>query len=358
MIILHIANITDTSANGINVVVPKHVIYQSNYAEVALLNLSNYEYKNDKIKVYNKKNIDQIEEPFNKPDIVIFHGLYYIGYLKIAKKLKKEKIPYIIVPHGSLSKKAIKTHFFKFIKKAVAHVLFFNSFINKSRAIQFLSKGEQSISYFKKKGIIIPNGIEIPSNFEKMQNVKDQINITFIGRKDIKIKGLDLLLKAVNKAKNDLLSQKVKINIYGTNDKKADKFINNFIKRCDLQDVIKNNGPVFNEQKEAIFKKTDIFIQTSRTEGLPTAVLEAMSYQIPVLITKGTSIYEDVLMYQCGWVAETNVKSIKKAIIKSISDKEKIFFYGNNAQKFVRENYLWNEISKDCIEKYLSLASI
>ena len=48
------------------------------------------------------------------------------------------------------------------------------------------------------------------------------------------------------------------------------------------------------KSKEQVLLDADVFIQTSRTEGLPTAVLEAMSYKIPVLITKGTGLYDDI----------------------------------------------------------------
>ncbi|NLC16679.1 MAG: hypothetical protein GX756_02230, partial [Clostridiales bacterium] len=195
MTILHIANLSNKREIGINVVVPKHVYYQSKYTNTALLNLSDYNYENQDIKVFNRIEINKLDEPFNRPDLVIFHGIYFLNYIKIAKNLKN--IPYIIVPHGSLCKKAVKSHFFKFIKKAVAHILLFNSFIKNAKAIQFLSKGEQENSYFSKKDIIIPNGIELPQDFNRPIKENDEINIVFIGRKDKTHKGLDLLLKAV-----------------------------------------------------------------------------------------------------------------------------------------------------------------
>ncbi|HEY8391053.1 MAG TPA: glycosyltransferase family 4 protein [Clostridia bacterium] len=358
MTVLHIASITKDKSNGINVVAPKHVFYQSEYANTALLNISNYQYQNSNIKVFNGIEFSSLESPFNKPDLVVFHGLYYPKYIKISKYLSKNNIPYIIFPHGSLSKKAIKSDFFKFIKKALAHLLIFNSFIKKAKAIQFLSKGEQKHSYFSKKGIIIPNGIELPQDYYRPIKNKEGINITFIGRKNKIHKGLDLLIKAANKVKNELLRHKVKINIYGPNRGNADNYINNYIKKHGLDTIVFNHGPVFGQQKEQVLRETDIFVHTSRWEGLPTAVIEAMSYGIPVLVTRGTGIYDDVKKYQCGWAAETNAVSIADKLLLLTKQKSKIIEYGKKAYEAVIELFAWEKVAKDSIALYQSLLKI
>lgn len=352
MTILHIASITDDQSCGVNVIVPKHVFYQSKYANVALFNISDNVYQNDDIKVFNRTDIKDLQPPFNKPDLVIFHGIYYIKYIKIARYLNNNNIPYIVFPHGSLSKIAIKSDFFKFIKKAAAHILIFNSFIKKAKAIQFLSKGEQKHSYFSKKGIIIPNGIELPQDYYRPIKNKEGINITFIGRKNKIHKGLDLLIKAANKVKNELLRHKVKINIYGPNRGNADNYINNYIKKHGLDTIVFNHGPVFGQQKEQVLRETDIFVHTSRWEGLPTAVLEAMSYGIPVLVTRGTGLYDDVLKYQCGWVAETNVKSISNQLNEISKKYEKLKLLGQNSLLYLKNKYNWERIAISTIKQY------
>ncbi|HEY8389693.1 MAG TPA: glycosyltransferase [Clostridia bacterium] len=355
MTILHIASITDDQSCGVNVIVPKHVFYQSKYANVALFNISDNVYQNDDIKVFNRTDIKDLQPPFNKPDLVIFHGIYYIKYIKIARYLNNNNIPYIVFPHGSLSKIAIKSDFFKFIKKAAAHILIFNSFIKKAKAIQFLSQGEKAISYFSQKGIIIPNGIETPQEYNRSQKEKDEINITFIGRKTKKIKGIDLLLKAVNKVKFELIKNNVKINIYGPNRGNTDNYINKFIKKNKLENLVFNHEAVFGESKNKVLENTDIFIHTSRTEGLPTAVIEAMSYGVPVLVTRGTGIYDDVKKYQCGWAAETNINSIAESLLAVAAEKSNFCIYGINARNYVYEQLSWDKVAYDAVKIFNDL---
>ena len=45
MRILHISSITNNKASGMSIVVPEHCKYQNLYADVALLNCSNYKPK-------------------------------------------------------------------------------------------------------------------------------------------------------------------------------------------------------------------------------------------------------------------------------------------------------------------------
>ena len=99
MIILHIASISNNKCDGVCVAVPQHVKAQENNNIVGFININNDRINeidnNIQIKYTNKFNINNIKEPFNKPDIVIFHGCYRIEYLKIAGNLKKNRIPYI-----------------------------------------------------------------------------------------------------------------------------------------------------------------------------------------------------------------------------------------------------------------------
>ena len=110
MIILHICSITNNKTSGISNVVPEHFLNQMQYAKVGLLNCD--ENRIDKLNqtenVFNindikNKDISYLPYPFNKPNLVVFHGIYIINYVYIARNLIKENIPYIVVPHGSLA---------------------------------------------------------------------------------------------------------------------------------------------------------------------------------------------------------------------------------------------------------------
>ena len=107
MNILHIASIKNNPFSGVCVVVPQHISAQSNFANVALLNITNTVIAGIKNLRYDKPfDIEMLPSPYDKPDVVIFNEAYHIEYLAIAKQLRHKNIPYIIIPHGELQRQA------------------------------------------------------------------------------------------------------------------------------------------------------------------------------------------------------------------------------------------------------------
>ena len=54
--------------------------------------------------------------------------------------------------------------------------------------------------------------------------------------------------------------------------------------------------------KEELLLNTDLFIMTSRLEGHPMGLIEALAYGVPCLVSRGTNMYDEVLSSNAGWV--------------------------------------------------------
>lgn len=218
MNLLHVCSITNNKTSGISNVVPEHFINQSKFAKVALLNCNNTQIerlKSEKnVFYYNEinKNIDNLPKPFNCPDLVVFHGIYISQYISIYNKILKKDIPYIIIPHGSLTKDAQKI---KKIKKVFGNLVLFNRFIKKAKAIQYLSEIEQKMSSdFKNDSFIMGNGIYTPS-LKKEKFSENCIKLVYVGRYAVYHKGLDILLDGCKKAYKNMIINKIEVNLYG-----------------------------------------------------------------------------------------------------------------------------------------------
>lgn len=355
MVILHVANLENSKSAGPNINVPQNVIYGNLFENVGLYNLTtdNPPIKIDKDKYFSYrvyKNIKDLPKPFNNPDIVVFHGIYFIKYCQIAKQLNMNNIPYIIVPRCSLTKSAIKS---KYLKKKVANLIFFNKFVENAKAIHFLTQNEyeESKSFKMNDYFVVGNGIELPQKYYKIKN-REEFRITFVARYNIYHKGLDILLEAINKQQKWCRKNKVYLYLYGTDSDNGLNYINNYVKKHKLSDIVKINGAVFDNEKEKVLLDSDIFIHTSRLEGQPTAVIEAISYGVPVIVTPGTNIMKEVSENCLGFISEFSTENVEETIINSYNSKKEFEKISKNEIEYAKKEFEWKKIVKKTIEEY------
>lgn len=345
--ILYITKLKNTKANGVTVAVTQLLNSISKYAIVGWFDLGSVDFEvGSDIQKLGRETWEEFgaeiavfEDPFNT-----------LEFCKIAKDLRKKHIPYILSPHGCFTKIAMQK---KALKKYIAVHTVFHPYLRGCCATQYLCEDEKNNSMHFNRAVVIPNGIPNNDRF----SIKNEIhNIVFISRKDVRHKGIDFLLKAVLIDKSLLESQKVKINLYGSTESEEDEnFINAFICDNKLSGIVTNNGAVFDKEKQKVLLNSDMFILTSRHEGFPMSILEALSYGLPVLITKGTNMTDLVEEASAGWTCDTDemeiAKTLERALLCTTYSE-----YSRNARK-LSNNYSWDTISKATIEQYISIVN-
>lgn len=352
MKILHVAKISDNKLNGVNAVVPEYIRYQSKFADIKFINLKKIDIdglSEWQVEFDNLENILEILKLQDFiPDIVVIHEVNNVENIKLYKILKKANIPYVIVPHGEITKTALKK---KWLKKKIAYLLWFNKFIKNAEAIQCLSENEMTNIKFKNEKFVATNGVNLPDKFKSDFN-EQTTQMVYIGRLDCMHKGLDLMLSGINEVSDFCRDNNVKLTIYGPDILGRKKILQDLISKFNLQDMVSLHNPVCGQDKVETLLKNDIFIQTSRFEGMPLGVLEAMSFGLPCIITKGTNLIEDVCEFDAGYDAGTTEQTIADAIKFAVKDRENWKNKGAQAVKLVSEKYNWEFISKSTIAKY------
>lgn len=362
MNILHIVGKDLIEGNGITSAVPPLIREQNKInginSRLLVISENKLEYKKMfgvDFKIYSK--IEDIYLYLEKeyiPDIVIFHEIYHFKFIKIYPKLLKLKIPYIVKPHCSLTKAAQSKGK---LKKDLANTLFFKKFIENSVAVSFLNESEQSKSKkYRFNSIIVNNGVycNIDKHMIDKKINKNEISIIFLSRIDLYHKGLDVLLEGIADIKEDIFyNKKFNINIYGSGNERDVEYLKDKINQMN-NNKVKYNGPVFGIEKENIIKNSDIFVLTSRLEGMPMAILECWANGMPCIITPGTNMCDDLYSNnKLGWVTGLDKNEIRETILKAIEeykDDKKLYF--ENCTSWVEKNYKWERIAVDSVQKY------
>lgn len=146
------------------------------------------------------------------------------------------------------------------------------------------------LGYCAKKIIVIPNGykvtnrqekFELGKNFRKDFNIdEDAFVIGVVGRYDY-LKGYDILIDAASLLVNK--NKKIIFLCIGRNVDWNNPYLVDHMKRLGVMNNFRLIGEV--SDIDALFSVMDIFCLSSRSEGFPNVVAEAMLSSLPCVVT-------------------------------------------------------------------------
>ncbi|MDD4527927.1 MAG: glycosyltransferase family 4 protein [Candidatus Margulisbacteria bacterium] len=202
-----------------------------------------------------------------------------------------------------------------------------------------LTLGEEEREYIcnyyninKCKVIYLPNSVQIP-NIDVDKIKKDEIlQILFLGRID-KNKGLIEIIDALKQFKTEF---EFDFNIAGEGPDK-DWFLESIINEgIDF----KYHGIVSGDEKSTLISNSHIFLLPSYFEGLPNALLEAMSYGVIPITTPVGSVTEVVKDKFNGLlVSVNNTIEIVNALTFIINNEKYRTYLSLNAHNSIKSNY-------------------
>lgn len=244
-------------------------------------------------------------------------------------------------------------------KKKIAINFLIKNMIAQASAIHALNKNEaRSIAkIYRHNNIeIIHNGVYEESFNKTIDDFNHKkFNLLFIGRIDSYHKGLDILLDALE---NEKFKDLINLYLVGPYLGEANKeYIENRMSNSKvLKNIVNIEGPKYADEKTKYYREADFFIHTSRHEGMPMAVLEAMSAGIPVIVTPGTNMVEIIKESSGGLIVDFDKKSIKQTIDKAtVLTKEDLFEMGNKAKKYCQTELSWDTIIEEYEKMYQEL---
>jgi len=256
----------------------------------------------------------------SKPDLVFLNpslGLRsFFRDALFAKKTIKKDIPFVVFFHGwDLDfEKKVDQKYRKFFLNSFgrAKKMFVLSSDFKEKIIEWGYAGEIVVETTNVDSALL-SGFNIEERLAKQR--KDKTKILFLARL-IREKGVFETVEAfVNISKR---MSNIELIIAGDGEDLDE------LKKLVHGTNIRVTGHVGGQNKINLFKESDIYCLPTYGEGLPTSVLEAMAFGLPVITTNVGGLKEFFQDKKMGYfVKGDNIKNIEEKLIQLISDRDK-----------------------------------
>ena len=320
------------------------------------------------------------------PDLVHSAAVWTYQAAVVNRLHARRGIPYVLSPHGTLDPWALRR---SRIKKAVARWLYQQRHFERAACLHALNESE--LASIRAYGLrnpvcVIPNGVELPEltrptvrepglSAASAGFVPDGRKVLlYLGRIHPK-KGLVNLLRAWAEAQRQQSPGAVDwlLAIAGWDEggHRAELLglceeLGLRVGRCfggavgpAANGPARETAPVpngaahvvflgsqFGQAKDACYRHCDAFILPSFSEGLPVAVLEAMSYAKPVLMTPQCNIPEGFTA-QAAVRIEPTAQSIAQGLRELFAAPDaSLRTMGANGRKLVTEQFTWPKIAQ------------
>jgi len=252
-----------------------------------------------------KKVIDDV-----RPDIIISFTTTMNVYSIFASKMAT--VPIVVSEHTNFHR--AKNEFWRLARRL---------FYPLSDALIVLTDYDRSKYSFVKNVVRIYNPLLLENNH---QNVEREKIILAVGRLE-RVKGFDLLLRSFAR-----LDQKDwELVILGDGDERSN--LESLAEELNIRERVKMPGIV--KDVESYYRKAPIFVLSSRGEGFPGTLCEAMGYGCAVVAYDCLTGPRDIITDGTdGLLVEAeNIEKLTRSIQFLIDNPDKIDTIGENAKK-------------------------
>jgi len=287
-------------------------------------------------------------------DVYHLHSPWYLSTLEATYALS-ETVPKVMTIHGfqpiqNLSARVLDRlyqPFTQYVLDQVDRTIVLGE-AEKHRLIAEFDVSPRDVA-------VIPNGIrpdahDVPT--AAVEGFRDRYGIDpttptvlFVSRL-VPLKRPHLLVEAITSHLSDL---DMDVIVIGNGTQAARK---GFERRADDRFTFLANLPF--EELQAAYHAADLFTMLSRSEGLPTVVLEAMNAQLPIVTTPAGALVDVVADGENGWLLDREPSGLElaRAIRHYVEYPERTETTGERNRAYVRSEFDWEQVAKEIESVY------
>jgi len=283
------------------------------------------------------------------PDVVHLHSLFAPQNAALAAWMRRRALPYVVTPHRSLTPEVLGRHP---LRKLAYKWTFELPALNAAAFVHALTENHGLRKYGVRVPVVVaPNGIDlslIPARPDRsllsarFPVTRGKRVFMYLGRLDVRYKGLDLLLRGFALA---ALPEAVLV-LVGPDDLHRNRALASLVRRLGIGPQVIFAGPEYGRAKFDLLAGADAFVMPSRSEGTPLAVLEAAGCGKPCLVSTATNLGEPVERYEAGIVVATRAADIGAGLARlARTPGSGLRRLGRNARRMAEEEFRWERMA-------------
>ena len=297
----------------------------------------------------------------HKPDVIHAH----FGLSGLLANLQC-RVPVVTTYHGSDINKPSILRFSKIAIRLSAY----NIFVSKRNiAIAIRRKGEEA-KRLSGKYELLPCGINLPEPWSELQNKlvgqltlnqwvqsvlsKDVKNVLFAGAFDNAVKDYELAKAAVEIAQAQIEDNKIKENINNQQHRQLESTTLRANQHpCAIHEIrlVELKGYT-REQVNALMYNCDALLMTSKTEGSPQVIKEAMACGCPIVSVDVGDVAERTDGVEGCYIVRTREpKDIAQALLQAITFEGRT----NGRDKIIEMGLTNEQVAEQLVEIYKSI---
>jgi len=280
-------------------------------------------------------------------NIVHNHGTWIMPGVYSGWATKNSNCRLIYSPRGSLSKWALGHSAFQ---KKIFWALLQEPALRHASCIHATAESEyeeiRSVG-FQQPVCIIPNGIDIPKEIKR--NKRTRRKLLFIGRIH-PVKGVDILLNAWSKVFERYPNWD--LYIVGPDNGGYLQKMKDLSKVLKLENV-KFTGPVFGEEKQALYQESDLFVLPTHSENFGMTVAESLANRTPAIVSEGAP-WSGLERENAGWWIEIGVEPLVKCLESALPlSRIELEVMGERGRSWMVRDFGWESIARSMLAVYM-----
>jgi len=294
-----------------------------------------------------------------KPEdtVLHFHNVER-RYAPLLRELRTAAVPYVYTSHGQLNFRGT-IHWFK--KFVYLHLL--DSGPRRAAGIHLLTqlaarRFPRLLPGFRGPILVQGNLADLASLASAPAGERSEFGLSadafvllFLGRLDVHVKGLDLLVRAFAA----LPPGRFQLVLAGPEWAAGRAQLDLLARELGCRDRIQFTGPVYGEKKWTLLRLADAFVSPSRWDAFPVAMTEAMASGLPLVTSNKIGPAQDFAQAHAALLVPLDEAALVEAIKKLEANPEERKALAQRGRAWVEQNCSPERAGARFLEFYQSI---